>query len=151
MAGIAHTVLIAAPSEDVWRVTVDVERWPEWAGYMKSLVPQDDGPLAMASRVKVTPRGLPGSVWEVTEFDPPRSFRWETQLAPGLRMIGGHVLDGEDGGTRATFSLEVSGALGVIAAPLLGIVFRRNTRLATEGLMVYCERGSRAAEKEKMP
>ena len=136
---VSRTVHIDAPVERVWRVATDVERWPEWASYMRSLVPQDEGPLRMGSRVRVTPKGMPGSVWTVTEFDEGRSYTWETSLAPGLRLAGGHVYEAEGAGTSATFSLATAGPLGVALGPALGLVFRRNTRLATDGLKAHCE------------
>lgn len=139
MASVARTVHIEAPPERVWQVATDVERWPEWASYMQSLVPESERPLAMGSRVRVTPKMMPCSVWTVTEFDDGRSYTWETSLAPGLRLVGGHVYEPEGSGTSATFSLATAGPLGVALGPLLALVFRRNTRLATDGLKAHCE------------
>ncbi len=142
MALIARTVSISAPPAKVWQVITRVERWPEWATHMKSLVPQGEGPVGLGSRVRVKAKGLPGSIWEVTEFEPQRSYTWVTSLAPGLSMTGGHVVEPEDDGSRATLSLEASGPLAAVVGPLLAIVFRRNTRLATDGLKAYCERST---------
>ena len=140
MLSISHTVHINAPPNKVWQVMVDVEAWPRWAEYMKRLERQGEGELRLGSRVNVTPRGLPGSVWEVTEFEAGHSYTWTTQLAPGLRLTGGHVVEADGVGTKATFSLEASGPLSLPAAPVLSLVFGRNTRLATNGLKAYCER-----------
>lgn len=143
MGTTARTVRIAAPRQVVWDTAIDVEQWPRWASYMKKLSRQDKGALALGSRVRVVPKGMPGSVWTVTEYEPPRSYTWTTQLAPGLGLIAGHVLETKDQGTAATFSLATSGPLGALLSPLLSIVFRRNTRLATEGLKRHCEGLSR--------
>ena len=142
MTLIARTVSINALPDKVWKIITDVERWPEWATYMKRLEPQGEATLGLGSLVKVTPKGLPGSIWEVTEFDSARSYTWVTSLAPGLRMTGGHVVEPEGAGARVTFSLEVSGPVGALVGPLLAVVFRRNTRLATEGLKAYCEQST---------
>ena len=142
MLSVSHTVHIDAPPEKVWDVIIDVEGWLRWAKYMRSLERQDQGSFGVGSRVKVTPRGMPGSVWEVTEFEAGHSYTWTTQLAPGLRLTGGHVVEADGVGTKATFSLEASGPLSLPAAPVLSLVFGRNTRLATNGLMAYCERES---------
>ncbi len=139
MRAVARTVTITAVPRDVWGVMADVEEWPAWASYMKRLQRLDDGPFGHSSRVKVTPKGLPGAVWTVTEYDPPRSYTWTTRLAPGLGLTGGHVVRAAGGATTATFSLEATGALGRLLAPVLQVIFRRNTRLATEGLKRYCE------------
>ena len=139
MVAISRTVHIDAAPEKVWDAVMDVQDWPTWASHMKSLERQGGGPLALGSRVKVTRRGLPGSVWEVTEFEAGHSYTWTTQLAPGLRLTGGHVVEADGVGTKATFSLEASGPLSLPGAPVLSLVFGRNTRLATNGLKVYCE------------
>jgi uncharacterized protein YndB with AHSA1/START domain len=135
----SRTVWIDAPTQAVWETAIDVEEWPRWASYMKNLGRQDNGPFALGRRIRVVPKGMPGSVWTVTEFDPPRSYTWTTQLAPGLGLVAGHVLEPKDQGTTATFSLATSGPLGAVLSPLLSIVFRRNTRLATDGLKRHCE------------
>lgn len=139
MPAVTRAVIIRASQRAVWDVTVDVERWPAWATYMKRLRRQDSGPFELGSRVKVTPKGMPGTIWAVTEYDPPRSFTWVTRLAPGLGLIGGHIIEAHGDESRATFSLQTNGPLGAALSPLLGILFRRNTRLATEGLKRYCE------------
>jgi hypothetical protein len=62
-------------------------------------------------------------------------------LAPGVRIIGGHVLTGGGGGADAEFWLAAEGALGTLLAPVLRrTVFSRNTRSATEGLKRHMEK-----------
>lgn len=138
---ISRTVHIEAPPAKVWTAMVDIERWPEWASYMQSLRRQDEGPFGVGSRVKVTPKGLPGSIWTVTEYDEGKSYTWETALASGVKMAGGHFVVADGAGTKATLWLQASGAIGTLLSPALGLVFRRNTRLATKGLKSYCESG----------
>lgn len=135
----SRTIHIEAPPEKVWAAMVDVERWPGWASYMSSLRRQDDETFGMGSRVKVTPKALPGSVWTVTEFENGKSYTWETKLAPGVTMIGGHVVEPDGTATNATLWLEATGAVGTILSPILSLVFLRNTRLATQGLKKHCQ------------
>lgn len=139
MQPVTRTVTIAAPPGEVWDVLVDVEGWPAWASYMERLRREDKGAFGRGSRVRVVPKGLPGAVWSVTEYDPPRSYTWAARLAPGLRLTGGHVVDAHDGGATATLSLAAAGPLAPLLAPLLRRVFLRNTRLATAGLQRHCE------------
>lgn len=139
MGAVARTVWIDAPAALVWDAMINLNEWPSWASYMKSLRRQDRGPFGLGSRVHVTPKGLPGAEWTVTEYEAPRSYTWTTQLAPGLGLVGGHVLEPSKQGVMATFSLATSGPIGAVLSPLLSIVFRRNTRLATEGLKRHCE------------
>jgi uncharacterized protein YndB with AHSA1/START domain len=142
---IAQTIPINAPPDAVWEAMVDVERWPVWAAYMKRLERQESGPLRRGSRVRVTPKGMPGSVWSVTEYDAGRSYTWTTRPAPGLILTGGHVVEAQGDGASATFSLAAAGPLGRALSLLLRLVSRRNTRLAAAGLKRYCERPSAAA------
>ena len=139
---VSRTVHIEAPPAKVWAAMVDIERWPEWASYMQSLRRQDEGPFGVGSRVKVTPKGLLGSVWTVTEYREGKSYTWKTTLAPGVNMAGGHVVEADGAGTKATLWLQATGAIGTLLSPVLSLVFRRNTRLATQGLKSFCERGT---------
>lgn len=139
MRHVERNVRIAAPPREVWQTLIDVEGWPAWASYLKRLERQEDGPFGAGSRVRVTPKGMLGSVWTVTEHDPPRSYIWTTRLAPGLGLAGGHVVEARGGATEVTLSLAATGPVGTLVSPLLRPLFRRNTRLATEGLKRRCE------------
>jgi len=122
---------------------VDVERWPVWASQFKRLERLDAGPLAAGSRVKVKPKGMPGSVWQVTEYEEGHSFTWASSLAPGILVTGGHEVTANGNGTNAEFWLEAGGPLGRLLGPLLRrTVFSRNTRSATEGLKSHLETAS---------
>jgi hypothetical protein len=133
-------VLIEAPVAEVWGVLVDIQAWPAWASQFKRLERLDGGSLALGSRVRVRPRRLPPSVWQVTEYVDGRLFTWTTGLLPGLRLTGGHELVANGDATSAEFWLDASGPLGAVLGPLLRrTVFRRNTRNATEGLKRYLE------------
>lgn len=139
MHPVAHTVHIAAPPERVWQVLVDIARWPEWASNMQSVVPEGSGSFGLGSRARVTPKAFAGAVWEVTEWEPGRSFVWEAQVAPGWRMRATHAVEADGAGTRATASVEATGPLGLMLTALLLLPFRRGVRLESEGLKAYCE------------
>ncbi len=136
-----RSIRIAASPADVWAAIVDVERWPAWASQFERLEPLDVGPLAQGSRVRVRPKGMPGAVWRVTDYQEGRSFTWASSVVPGVLLTGGHVVTTDGNRTVAEFWLEASGALDRLLAPLLRrTVFDRNTRRATEGLRGYMER-----------
>jgi uncharacterized membrane protein len=135
MSRIAATVHIDAAARDVWATMMDLEHWPRWASQFASLRQLDGGSLAVGHRVHVAPKGMPASVWRVTEYEDGRSFTWESRLGPGLRVTGGHVLTPSGQGTTAEFWLDAGGAVGTVLGPILRRrVFRRNTRSATDGL-----------------
>ena len=140
MSRFAHSLHIAAPAPDVWKAMIDVEAWPAWASQFKRIELLDPPPLRQGSRVRIRPKGLLASTWRVTEYDDGRSFTWESSLAPGVRVHGGHVLTPDADGSRAEFWLEAGGPLGTLLNPLLHrTTFSRNTRSATEGLKRYVE------------
>lgn len=136
-----RSIRIEAPSADVWAAIVDVEAWPAWATQFRRLERLEASPLAVGSRVRVAPKGMPSAVWQVTEYEEGLSFTWAASLFPGVRLTGGHTVAADGGGTDAEFWLEASGTLGKQLTPLLRrTVFSRNTRSATEGLKSYMER-----------
>ena len=140
MSRVARSIHITAPPTDVWEALVQVEAWPAWASQFKRIELLDSAPLRQGSRVRIRPGGLPASTWRVTEYDDGRSFTWQSSLAPGVRVHGGHVLKSEADGSSAEFWLEATGVMGSILSPLLRrTVFSRNTRNATEGLKRYVE------------
>jgi ligand-binding SRPBCC domain-containing protein len=142
MSRFVRSIQIRAPSTDVWAALVDVEAWPTWASQFNRLELLDPGPLALGTRVRVKPNGLPAATWTVTEFESGRLFTWVSTLAPGLHLRGGHELRAVDGETDAEFWLEAFGPLGSLFSPVLRrMLFARNTRTATEGLKGHAERG----------
>jgi uncharacterized protein YndB with AHSA1/START domain len=146
MSRFARTLRIEAPSEAVWSALVDLETWPTWASQFKRIEPLDPDRLRVGSRVRVRPKGMPGSVWQVVEYVDGRLFTWTSALAPGLRIVGGHELAPQGESTDTTFWLDAQGPVGRALSPILRrILFSRNTRSATEGLKRHVERRARAA------
>jgi len=132
----ARSIDIAAPPGAVWAALVDVEKWPTWASQFERLDRLEAGPLALGStvRCKTTDR-QDTSDWVVTGYEDGRSFTWESSLAPGLRVTGGHVVTALGDRAKAEFWLESGGVLGRLMAPVLRRrIFSRNTNSAAEGL-----------------
>lgn len=135
---ISDTIHIAAPAEDVWAVTVDIERWPEWTPTVTSVTRPDTGPLKVGSIVRITQPMQPPAEWVVTELVPGKVFSWETRRR-GLHMIARHEIIPEGATTRNVLHLEAKGAAAVLFWPLLRFSIRRALATENRGLKQRCE------------
>lgn len=134
-----HSLLIEAPVETVWGLTVDVERWPEATPTITSVRRLDDGPLAVGSQARIKQPAQPARTWTVRTLDPLHSFVWDTRTL-GMTMAGGHHLVEETGGCRNTLTLEVTGPLAVVLGPLLRRTFLKAITQENEGFKALAER-----------
>lgn len=132
-------VEINAAPEAVWAVLADVERWPEWTASMARVQLLDGSTLAVGSRVRITQSKLPSLVWQVTEFDPPRSFSWTT-TSVGVTALGTHRLTPNSaGGVTGTFGVRHSGLLAPLAGLFTAGLTRRYVQMEVQGLKRRCE------------
>ena len=135
---IEDTISIDAPTDDVWRVTADVDRWPEWAPTVTAVRRLDRGPFGLGSRTRIKQPGQPEATWTVTDVAAGERFTWET-ARPGLRMRATHELVPEGGGTRNTLRLEATGVLAPLLALVLQPLVRRALADENRGLKARCE------------
>ncbi len=135
---ITHELVIDAPVEQVWALTVDVESWPTMTSTMTSVERLDDGPLRVGSTARIKQPGQPARVWTVTALEPNEEFAWETK-AFGMRMVGGHHLEPLANGCRNVLSVEISGAWSGVAQALLGSQFRKAITTENEGFRAAAE------------
>lgn len=124
MSGIKESIDISCRPEDVFSYVTDPSHLPEWQESAVSVRPVGDAPVAVGSRVVVTRRigrrDIPMTL-EVTELDPPRSWRVDGIDGP----IRGHVKgtieplgDGER--SRLTLSLDFeTHGIGKVFVPLV--------------------------------
>jgi uncharacterized membrane protein len=137
------SIPIAAPLEQVWATTVDVEAWPRSTASITSVERLDSGPFQMGSRARVKQPKLPPLVWQVTEFQPLQSFSWQTR-SPGSTTIGTHRVspNPETGGVTLTLRIDRHGPL----APLVNLFTDKLTRqyvtMEAQGMKRVCEAAS---------
>src|SRR3954467_3903857 len=108
------SVTIDAPIDLVWSIFTDVERWPTWASSFSS-VELIDGPMGLGAKARIRQPGLPTVIWEVTKWEPGRSWSW-VATSPGARTEASHVLTRSGENTIAEQSIVWSGPLGRVAA-----------------------------------
>jgi uncharacterized membrane protein len=125
-------ITIDAPIDVVWSVFTDVERWPTWASSFTS-VELIDGPMRLGAKARISQPRLPTVVWEVTKWEPGRSWTWTT-TAPGARTEASHVLTVSGRATIAEQSIVSSGPIGRLAAFVWRSLTRRYLAIEAQGL-----------------
>jgi len=127
------SVQIDAPPERVWPVMSDVERWHEWTPTIRSVRRTNAGPFQVGARARVYQPKLPPANWIVTALHEGRSFVWESR-APGVHVIARHTIEPVGAGSRATLSIQYSGAIGTLFGRLTAGINRRYIALEADGL-----------------
>jgi carbon monoxide dehydrogenase subunit G len=127
------SVVVAAPTDVVWRVLSEVEAWPEWTPSVRSIVRLDPGPLHIGQRLRISQPRFPTTVWRLTELVEGRSFVWRAG-GPGARTTASHTVEPDGAGTRVTLSLRQQGPLGLLVGTLTSGLTRRYLELESSGL-----------------
>ena len=146
MRDFSRSIEIDAPTEVVWAILSDGERWPEWTPTVTSVKPLGSGPLAVGARVVIRQPRFPPALWKVVALEPGRSFTWVTR-SPGVSVVARHGVEASGAGTRATLSLRFDGILGGLLGWLTRGINERYLKLEAQGLKARCESGGRARGK----
>lgn len=139
---IEHEVFIEAPVETVWRLTTDVESWPDMSKTMTSVRRVDGGSLAVGSSARVKQPGQRETTWTVTVLDPPTTFAWVARVF-GVQTIASHHLAAEGAGCRNRLGIELTGRGGRVLGALIGRQIRRSLATENEGFKRHAEREHR--------
>jgi uncharacterized membrane protein len=126
------TTAVDAPPEQVWRLLVDVERWPEMTKSIREVRRVDGGPLQVGSEAIIEQPRLPRACWRVTELEPGRSFTWETTTG-GVTTTGGHIVEPNGQGATITLTLRLHGPFARLVYAFVGRLSRRYLSMEMEG------------------
>ncbi|MGP3984701.1 SRPBCC family protein [Streptomyces sp. KR80] len=124
MSAIKESIDISRRPEEVFSYASDPSHLPEWQESAVSVRPVGDAPLAPGSRVVVTRkvgrREIPMTM-EVTELDPPRSWRLDGVDGPVRGHVKGAIEPlGEGERSRMTLSLDFEAhGIGKLLVPLV--------------------------------
>jgi uncharacterized membrane protein len=129
---------INAPVERVWSTLADVERWPEWTASIARVEPLNQLPLSLGARVQIHQPKLRPAVWEVTVWEPPRRFVWQSSSF-GVTAIADHVIEARAAGCSVTLTLHFGGALGGLVGRLAGRLTAQYIQLEATGLKARAE------------
>lgn len=126
------TVAVDAPPERVWRLFLDVERWPKMTKSIRDVRRMGGGPLEVDSEAIIEQPRLPRARWRVTELEPGRSFTWETTTG-GVTTTGGHIVEPNGQGATITLTLRLHGPFAWLAYAFVGHLSRRYLSMEIEG------------------
>jgi uncharacterized protein YndB with AHSA1/START domain len=130
---------IDAPPELVWRVLIDVERWPEWTASVTTVKRIETGMFRTGSNVRIKQPRLPLMMWKVSALTPGEAFTW-TARSRGVSTVARHVIkQREGGGTRAEGHLQQNGPLALLAKLFYGRRTKTYLEQESQGLKKRCE------------
>jgi len=132
------SVDIAAPPQRVWDVLIDVERWAEWTKSIDRIERLDAGAFGIGSRVRIHQPRIPVAIWTVTEFEPGRSFTWESR-AFGMISVAAHMLEPRGEGVSAMLSFVQTGWLAWLVQSGAEAIATDYLALESRGLKRRCE------------
>ncbi len=116
MSYFSQIVEIRVSPSHVWKVLLDVERWPEWTTSVSKIQRMDIGPLTLGSRTRIWQPKLMPAVWQVTSLDEKRRiFAWTTHTF-GIKIVGRHQVEAVGARSRVTLSLTYTGVIGAVLA-----------------------------------
>ncbi len=138
--------VISAPVDQLWQVAVEVDRYPEWAGDVKSVTvdERDDAGRPARATFTVGSFGLSSTYTVAYDYDEPRSFRWHLVQSHEMRRLDGEYRfdDRGDGTVEVTYTLTVD-----LKIPVIGMIKRKAERTiishALDGLRKEAERRNR--------
>jgi uncharacterized protein YndB with AHSA1/START domain len=134
---------IDAPPELVWRVLIDVERWPEWTASVTTVQRIETGMFRTGSNVRIKQPRLPLTMWKVSALTPQEAFTW-TSRSRGVSTVARHVIkEREGGGTRAEGHLQQHGPLAWLAKLFFSRLTKTYLEQESEGLKKRCEEKSK--------
>lgn len=117
----------------VWRVMIDLPRWPVWTDSMQEITALQPGAPAVGHRFKVRQPRIPDAVYTIKTVDPGRSFSWEAGRR-GVTTKALHEVEANGDGCRVTLSLSWAGPLAGAVWLLFGPLTRTYLRRELEGL-----------------
>jgi len=120
-----NTVLIDAPADRVWQLTIDVTNWPSFTSTMQRVERLDDGPIRVGSSARIKQPGQTPAVWTVTRIDTGREFTWQTKRM-GVTMTGSHIVEDVGDRCRNTLTIDITGPMSGLFGIMFGGVLRKS-------------------------
>lgn len=118
----------------LWERVRNVEEWPKRTSSVTSAHIDNEGPLAIGSRIIINQPGAPEATWTVTEYVEGNSFTYEMRRS-GLITTAHHVVEAEmPSGSSLTLIFSMQGRLAKVWGFLMGRKIRKFLELEATGL-----------------
>lgn len=104
---VSRWIEIAAPTDTVWSVMADVERWSEWTESVTKVQRLEAGPLVVGSTARIEQPGVAAATWQVQSIEPGHRFVWSTGNAL-VRAFGDHRVEPDVTGEGAVATLVLT-------------------------------------------
>ena len=148
MPRVEEEIVIERPPEEVFAFVTTPENDLEWVSTAVERQREQEGPIAVGSRIRAVDRFLGRrieSTLEVTEHAPPT--RSSVRLEGPIKAQGSYVLEPENARTRFRWALDAEAGLGglyfgKLTDPLVTLLFRRRIRFDLRRLKAALERPS---------
>jgi hypothetical protein len=126
-------IMIQQSPATVWKILADLEAWPSWTSTMTRVEVLSSGEAGLGTKARILQPKLQPAVWEITEWQPGRSFAWKTTVL-GTEIVANHVLERVDDQCRFSQSLTYHGLVGAILGMLYGVLTREYMQIEAQGL-----------------
>jgi len=118
-------VTVDRPDTVAWNHLAELERWPTWAGHIRSMDPSPPGTLTGSTTIVLHMRIGAKTTMKVTEFEPPRRWVWEGRSFGTLIRFEHRFEPLGDGRTRIWFLAWMSGPFARPGGWWFGRMMRR--------------------------
>ena len=121
-------------ADELWERVRTVEEWSQRTASITSAQVDNEGPLAVGSRIIINQPGAPEATWIVTEYVEGNSFTYEMRRS-GLITTAHHVVEAEmPTGSSLTLIFSMQGRLAKVWGFLMGRKIRKFLELEANGL-----------------
>lgn len=109
MIRVADSVVINRPVEEVFAFSVNPDTAPRWRGGVIEARQLSEGPMGVGTKmlfVRTIARRRLESITCVTEYESNRKFLTRDEKGEPFLVVGGMILEPQDGGTKISFDYE---------------------------------------------
>lgn len=125
----SSSITVDATPAEVMAVIADFERYPEWAGFIKTAEVLSTGPDGRADRARfVVDAGVMKADYTLRyTYSGDEKITWELESGTLKENTGSYTLTPQGGGTHVTYSLTIDAGI-----PMLGMFKRKAEKVVMD-------------------